>query len=157
MHLRLEKRINAPADVVWQLLGREFDAIDEWADFVKTSRPISPDEVPAGLTAAPTAPVPGRETMTKVKLVEVITAYDDAARTLTFHGVGLPPVISVASDEQSVRPDGATASTVAFDITMGFRGPFVVLGPLMKRRMTKQFDGILDDLRRHAEATHAAA
>ena len=155
MHVRLEKKIDASADAVWEVLGTEFANIDRWANFVKSSRPIEAAEVPPGVRAARSAPVPGRETITKVRIVEVLTAYSDADRTLTFQGVGLPKIVTLAEDEQSVRVDSSSSCTVTFDVTMTFLGPFVVFEPLMKRRMTKQFSEILGDLKTHVEAAAA--
>lgn len=155
MRVRLERKIDAPAAAAWEVLGPQFTEIDRWASFVKTSRPIERNEVPAGVVAAPTAPVPGRETTTKVKIVEVITAYSDTNRSLTFQGVGLPKIITLVKDDQSVRADSETSCTAIFDVTMNFKGPFAIFGPVMKKRMTKQFGGILDDLKVHVEAVHA--
>lgn len=159
MHVQLEKKIDAPADAVWDVLGRQFVDIDQWATFVKSSRPIERSEVPADITAARNSPVPGRETMTKVRIVEVITAYSDADHSLTFHGVGLPKIVTLVKDKQSVRSDSATSCTVTFDVTMEFLGPFAIFGPVMKKRMTKQFGEVLDDLKKHVESalTHPGA
>ncbi len=154
MDFKIEKVIDAPAAVVWDILGPQFATIDEWASFVNTSRPLERSEVPAGVVAAPDAPVPGRETMTKVKIAEVITAYSDENRTLTFRGVGLPKVVKLVQDEQSVRIDSATSCIATFHITVEFLRPGAVFGPVLKRRMSKQFSGILEDLKVHSEAVH---
>ena len=153
MELRLETPIDAPADAAWQLLGPEFAQIDRWSSFVRTSRPIDRSEVPAGTMVAPTAPVPGRETTTKATLIEVLTAYSDDERTLTFEGVGLPPVVSYAGNTQSIVETGPNSSAVVFEVRMDFKGPFKLLGPVMKRRMQKTFGAVQADLARHAAAT----
>ena len=153
MHLVLEKTINASADDVWKVLGTEFAEIDKWAEFVKTSRPLAANEVPEGIKADPNAPVPGRETMTKVKIVEVLTAYSDENRSLTFEGIGLPKIITKAQDTQSVKATGPSTSTVSFVIDFDFLGPFAVLSPIMESRMSKTFTEILDDLKRHVETS----
>lgn len=152
MQLHLETDIAAPADSVWRVLGTQFADIDEWAAFVQTSRPIGLDEVPASIVASPEAPVPGRETTTKVTLKEILTAYSDSDRSLTFLGDGLPPIVKRAQNVQSVRAIGPEASTVSFDVTFDFVGPFAVLSPVMKKRMSKTFAGIQSDLKRHVES-----
>ncbi|MCP3975491.1 MAG: hypothetical protein GY720_13485 [bacterium] len=154
MHLLLEQRINAPADSVWQVLGTQFADIAEWATFVKSSRAISQKEVPASFTVPAAAPVPGRETMTKVKVVEVITAFSDEDRSLTFEGTGLPRIIRRAQDIQSVAAEGENTSTVTFEIDFDFVGPFAAFSPILRRRMTKTFGGILVDLKQHVEAAN---
>lgn len=152
MDLHLETAIDASADDVWAVLGRDFAGIDSWASFVKTSRAIEMDEVPDHLTVAAEAPVPGRETTTKVTLTEVLTEYSDEDRTLTFDGVGLPPIVSIARNVNSVRPTGDGSSMVSFDVHMGFRGPFAIMAPVMKRRMLKTFGEVQQDLKQHVEA-----
>jgi hypothetical protein len=56
-----------------RVLERDFAGIDVWSSFVKTARPLDTSEVPDDLTVAPGAPVPERETTTKVTLKEVLT------------------------------------------------------------------------------------
>lgn len=154
MHLRLEQRIAAPAQSVWQVLGTQFAEISEWSTFVKTSRALDPSEVPASMSVPPDAPVPGRETMTKVKVVEVITAYSDENRSLTFEGIGLPKIITQAQDVQSVEANGPDSSTVVFEIDFDFAGPFAVFSPIVKRRMAETFTDLLLDLKQHVESAH---
>ena len=151
MHLHLETEINAPADTAWQALGPSFAQIDEWASFVQTSRPIDRSEVPDDLTVDPTAPVPGRETTTKATLIEVLTNYDDAGRTLTFHGVGVPRIVTRARNVQSIRTTSPTTSTVVFEVDFDLWGPFRIFDPILRRRMAATFGDVQADLKRHAE------
>ena len=151
MHVHMEKKINAPADDVWHWLGPEFANIDEWASFVKTSTKLSAADAPVGIALAPTAPVAGRETTTKATLREFITEYSDERRTLTFDAAGLPPIVRRGRNVQSVRDDGDGTSTLIFDIDFDFRGPFKVLGPIMRRRMGTSLGGVQEDLKVHAE------
>lgn len=155
MHLRLEQTIEAPADSVWEVLGTQFTDIADWASFVKTSRPVDRAEIPSTIAVAPTAPVPGRETMTKVKLIEVITAYSDDQRSLTFEAVGLPKIIRRAQDVQSVTATGEGSSTVTFEIDFDFVGPFAAFSPIVRRRMAKTFAGVLVDLKDHVESLNS--
>lgn len=153
MYLRLEEAVDAPAEAVWQLLGPQFAEIADWATVVRSSRAIEPSEVPASLTVAPDAPVPGRETTTKITLVEVLTAYSDRNRSLTFEAAGMPRVIRLARDTQSVVATGAATSVVTFEVEIDFVGPFAAFGPIVRRRMAKTFGNVLTDLKRHAEAS----
>ena len=152
MHVRLEKKINAPAALVWRWLGPEFANIDRWASFVKTSTELASADAPAGMVVAPSAPVAGRETTTKATLQEFITAYSDERQTLTFDAAGLPPIVHHGRNVQSVRDDGDGTSTLIFEIDFVFKGPFKMLGPLMRRRMASSLGGVQDDLKAHAEA-----
>lgn len=152
MHVRIETDIDAPADDVWETLGTRFTEIDKWAGVVKTSRALDADEVPPELETAPDAPALGRETSTRVTLREVLTRYDNDARSLTFVGVGLPPMVSRAEDTQSVVETGTRTSKVVFEIDFDFRGPFKVFDPIMSRRMRRTFGGVQADLKGHVES-----
>lgn len=151
MQLHLEQEINAPADAVWGVLGGEFADIASWASVVKASRPIDVGEVPASITVASTAPVPGRETTTKATLREILTAYSDEERSLTFEGAGLPKIVRLARNVQSVQETGPSTCKVVFDVQFDFAGPFGFLASPMKRRMTKTFGDVQTDLKLHVE------
>lgn len=151
MQLHLEQKINTPADAVWRVLGGEFADIASWASVVKTSRPIDASEVPASVRVASTAPVAGRETTTKATLKEVLTAYSDEERSLTFEGVGLPKIVRSAHNTQSVREIGPSTCAVVFDVQFDFARPFGFLASPMKRRMAKTFGGVQADLKHHVE------
>lgn len=152
MHVHMERKINAPADVAWHYLGPEFAHIDEWATFVKTSTELPASAAPDGMTIAPDAPVAGRETTTKATLREFITAYSEEARSLTFDAAGLPPIVRHGRNVQTVRDDGDGTSTLVFDIDFEFRGPFKALGGIMRKRMGDSLGSVMDDLKTTAEA-----
>ncbi len=151
MHVHMNKKIEAPPDVVWRWLGPQFANIDLWSSFVKTSTALTAGDAPAPMTIAPSAPVAGRETTTKATLQEFITAYSDEGRTLTFDAAGLPPIVRRGRNVQSVRDDGDGTSTLIFDIDFEFKGPFKILGPIMRKRMATSLGGVQDDLRAHVE------
>lgn len=157
MHVQFSKDINAPADVTWQALGPEFARIDDWAGFVKTSRELTTADAPDSLSIAPSAPVAGRETKTKVTLREFITGYDDSQRTLTFDAAGLPPIVRRGRNVQSVQTTGPETSKLVFAIDFDFKSPFQIFGPIVRRRMSDSLVGVMDDLKTEAERRHNSA
>ncbi len=156
MQFTITTPIDAPADVVWELLGRRFVDISEWSDVVRSSRAIGLDEVPPGVAVAPEAPVPGRSTTTRVTLTEVLTDYDEAGRSLTFVAANLPPVIRNVSDRQSVRAVTAASSEVDFEVRVDLAGPVALFAPLLRRRMQHTFGRVQRELKRAAEAAATA-
>ncbi len=156
MHVHMERTINAPAEVVWQILGPEFAQISDWANFVKTSVPLTAADAPDDLVLAPAAPFVGRETKTKATLQEFIIAYDADAMTLTFDAVGLPPIVRLGRDVQTVHADGPESSRLTFEIDFDFVGPFAILGSVMRKRMAKSLGSVMDDLKTEAERRHNA-
>jgi len=156
MELHIEREINAPASVVWDLLGAQFADIDAWSSMVDASRTMLEDEVPEGMTIAPTAPVVGRETTSALATAqEVLVHFSDLHRELTFAVIGLPPFIRRAQNAQRVRPLNANCSLVSFDIEMVPIGPFKLLSPLMRRKLASGMARVLADLAGAAEAVRA--
>lgn len=105
--------VEASADAVWDLVGRRFDRIGDWATAIPASTAIA--ATPSGRaptrTPAPTvmdAPVAGRVCQTGVRLLpqvtETIVAYDDAARSLTYEASGLPTFVATARNTWIITP-----------------------------------------------------
>ena len=157
MQLHLEQEINAPAERVWAVLGQQFAEIERWSSTVETSRSLDASEVPAGVVADPAAPVLGRETVSAlVTAKEILVRYSDADAELTFAVAGLPKIIKHARNTQGVRALGGGRSVVTFDVDLEAWGPFKVLMPVMRRRMSKTFSKVLGDLRGYVEGSGAA-
>ncbi len=156
IHIHLEEEIDAPADEAWAVLAHRFAEIGEWAPGVETSRAISLDEVPAGFTVAPSAPVPGRVTPNPLgDITEVLTMYSEDDRTFTFEADGLPPIVTHTTSTTRVTELDNGHSLVTFDIEMGFIRPFNVLGPVMQSRLQSSAAGpagIIKDLKTYLES-----
>ena len=157
MDVRLETSIDAPADKVWGILAHQFPDISEWAAGVAFSREASADEAPDGWALAPTAPVAGRLTNAGLELKEFFTAFDDEARRFTFRASGLPRIIEMSQNTTTVTQTGDGSCTVVFDIHVEMSGPFVVLTPVLKRRLTKGIKPVQEDLKVYAETGEVSA
>jgi Polyketide cyclase / dehydrase and lipid transport len=85
--------INAPAEAVWDIIGRQFDRIGEWATAIPASAAV-PQDAPGEPTAAPVA---GRVCDTGIRMLpqatEMIIAYSDRDRTLTYQATGMPAYV----------------------------------------------------------------
>ena len=153
--VHLEEEIDAPADQVWAVLAHRFAEIGEWAPGIETSRAINLDEVPAGFTVAPNAPVPGRVTPNPLgELTEVLIMYSEDDRTFTFDTAGLPPIVTQAVNTTRVTKLDDGRSLVTFDIEMSFVRPFNVLGAVIQRRLQTSPagpGGMIKDLKTYLE------
>ncbi|HAA12212.1 MAG TPA: hypothetical protein DCE41_11135 [Cytophagales bacterium] len=153
LHLHVETEINATAEQVWEILAHRFGEISEWSHVVDASRPLKWGDYPTEYIAHPDAPVPARETTSALAtLVEVLIYYNEAKREFIFDGVGLPGIITYSQNHTQVAEVGPGISRVSFDIALHFKGPFAILSPLMKKRMSKTMAGVLEDLKVYAEA-----
>ena len=126
--------VEAPADAVWDLVGRHFDRIGDWATAIPGSTAagegLAPPRSPAGPVAGD-APVPGRVCQTGIRLVpevtETIVAYDAAAGTLTYQATGLPRFITIARNTWTVTPLDDRHTRLTLQAEFDTRGLFGVL------------------------------
>jgi hypothetical protein len=125
--------VAAPAEAVWEMIGRRFDRIGEWATAIPASTALPPAPTPA-LSRSPLvgAPVAGRVCTTGVRLMpevtETLVAYDDANRTLTYEGSGLPRFVTTARNTWTVTPLDERHCRVRLRARFDTRGLLGLLG-----------------------------
>ncbi len=116
----------APAGAVWEVLAHRFDRVGEWASAIPSST------ASADVSADVGAPVTGRLCAIGVRMVpeieERIVAYDEANRTLTYEGRGMPKFIKTARNRWHVEALDDQRSRVSVEATLEPRG---VIGRLM--------------------------
>ena len=151
MELHIETEINAPAEKVWEILAHQFGNMADWTATLSESRAVDASRYPE-FKAAPTAPIPARETTSSfAKAVEIITKYDEEKMMLAFDAVGLPPLMSSARNTQCVIAKGPNKSVISFDFRIGLKHIFNVMSPFLKRRFGKTMGGVQRELKLYAE------
>jgi len=148
--IRAEVTIEAPADEVWEVVAHQFDRVADWATAIPTSTSI------AGVATRVDAPVKGRVCTTGVGMVpeveERIVAYDEANRTLTYEGYGMPKFIKTARNRWQVEAIDDRRSRVSLEATLVPRG---IIGGLMYLLLRIQLARIgpqfLSDLKYYVE------
>ncbi len=150
--LSTEFVVSAPADVVWEVIGRRFDRIGEWATAIpaSTALPRSAGQQIRG------APVAGRACTTGVRLVprvtETLVFYDDADRTLTYEAGGMPAFVTTARSTWTVTPldeQSCRVTVRARFVTRGLLGRLGRWAILAEAARTGRY--LADDLRHYAE------
>lgn len=151
--LRAEVSIDAPAAAVWEVVAHQFDRVGEWATAIPSSTPAHT------VTQGTGVPVAGRICRTGMALVpevtERIVAYDEARRTLTYQGEGLPRVLGIPRNQWRVETVVDRRTRVSLEATLPVRG---VVGRLMylllRRRLARAGAQLLDDLKHYVEQGH---
>jgi hypothetical protein len=146
--------IDAPAETVWDIIGRQFDRIGEWATAIPSSAAIPPD-VPVEPTVTG-APVAGRVCDTGIRMLpqatEMIIAYSDRDRTLTYQATGMPAYVRVARNRWTVTAVDPQRTRAAFDAVFA---PGGILGRLLAGWLLVQIGRtgrhLLADLKHYAE------
>ncbi len=152
LFVEVNRHVAAPPDRVWEVIGRQFADIAAWSRTVRESRPLTLDEV-GHLRVAPGAPVPGRETISPAAtLREVLVDWNDTERTYAFDTLGLPRLLRGATNRTRVEPDDDGGAIVSFSVHIVVHPALSPLRPLLRRRMTHTFGGVLADLKDHVEA-----
>jgi len=110
--------VEAPAEAVWDVVGRRFDRIGEWATAIAASTALA--------TGSDRKTGSGRTCTTGIRLVphvtETIVDYDEARRTLTYEATGLPRFVAVARNTWTVVPLGGRRSRVEIEARFTTRG-----------------------------------
>jgi hypothetical protein len=159
--------VAAPADRVWDVIGRRFDRIGDWATAVPHSTAL-PNA--SATTAGPrlpiaadvlAAPVAGRVCQTGIRLVpqvtETLIAYDDANRTLTYQASGMPAFVTLARNTWTVTAIDAHHSRVSLRARFDTRGLLGLLGRwaiLAQTRRTSRH--LTEDLRHYVQTGQAS-
>jgi Polyketide cyclase / dehydrase and lipid transport len=156
--------VAAPADAVWNVIGRRFDRIGEWATAIPASTALPPSAGTAAqavthLAAGQiigSAPVAGRVCTTGVRLVpqvtETLVAYDETNRTLTYEASGLPAFVTTARNTWTViaLDDRRCRVTLrARFVTRGLLGHLGRWAILAQVGRTSRY--LAEDLRRYVE------
>jgi len=146
MNFTKQITVNASADKVWNVLGRDFVNVGVWATAVSHS--VANNEI----ASVNNSPVGGRVCETSIgKISEEFTAYDDAKKTYSFKGVfGSKMFKSVISSAEVTSVDENTALVkITPDIKLSFIGIFMY--PMIKMQLNKLTDQILVDLKYYVE------
>lgn len=151
--LSVDLIVAAPADRVWNVIGPGFAAIGQWATAIPASTAVPTRRSPPPIAAAALgAPVAGRVCQTGIRLVpqvtEILLAYDDAARTLTYQAEGMPAFVTLARNTWMVTPTGPDRCRVSLRARFDTRGLLGLLGRWIILAQTRRTSRHLaDDLR----------
>jgi hypothetical protein len=150
VHMQDEIDVAAPADRVWEVLGRNFAQVDGWASAIVASVAVTGPGAPDG------APVAGRVCRTGIRMVpevsERLTAWDDAGMTLSYSADSLPGFLAAATNRWRIVPTGPDRCRVVTEATIEPRGMVGrLLLPLLRVRLARTGGRYLDDLRVMAE------
>lgn len=164
--LSTELIVEAPADSVWEVVGRRFHRIGDWATAIRASTAIPalagpPTTMPAAAqpSNAPVdfaAPVAGRVCEVGLPLLprveERLIAYDEARRTLTYEARGMPAFVTSARNTWKVVPLDPQRTRVEIEAqfdthgVLGRLGRWVILAQV--GRTTRH---LADDLRHYVQ------
>ena len=157
MKIKKTIRIERSPQDVWHLIAEEFDQAYLWMDFVKKSYPL--DE----FSQNQTAPIPGRvceftDNPNGLKAKEKILSYSEEEMRFSFDVIPMdaPKVFPVKKNivTMSVKAISDDQCRVSWesDITLSVLG--ILLYPILRRGLSKNFTGVLKDLKNYLEVSN---
>ncbi len=138
--------VNAPAEKVWEVLGRDFANIGVWSTAVSHS--VANDK----LAIVNNSPVGGRYCDTSFgKISEEFTAFDDDKKTFSFKGVFDSKMFTSVINTSGLRTIDENTTEVSFgpNIQLSFIG--TLMYPMIRMMLGKAVDTILEDLKYFVE------
>jgi hypothetical protein len=151
MELRLEIPIDAPAHRVWDVLGEQFMRISEWAGPITASCPSGSGSPDIGAVRSCTVAAFGPIKPGAVK--ERLTAFDRGRMTFEYEALeeGMPAFIERAVNRWSVVPINDERSLVRTHATLTLRGPYRLLGFLIRWQLNSGGARVLEELKYFVE------
>jgi uncharacterized membrane protein len=138
--------INAPAEQVWNVLGRDFENVGKWATV------ISDSEVNTEAQVVNDSPVGGRFCSTSFgKVSEEFTKYDDQNMSFSFKGVITSKLFDrvISSNKVTAIDENTSEVTATPQIDLTFLGS--LMSPLIKLQLSKTIGEGLEDLKYYVE------
>tara|TARA_B110000211_G_C13878799_1_gene464224 strand:- start:21 stop:500 length:480 start_codon:yes stop_codon:yes gene_type:complete len=138
--------INKPIEDVWEVLGNQFGAIDIWASLIEKSEMSGESKFPGisnSIRSTETTSGPTKQELTAFNPTEHVIAYKAIAGTPGFFK-------SVHAEWSLVKKDDNTTG-LKLDFEVKFKGLGVLLTPVVKLKLGKVGDVLLDDFQFYVE------
>lgn len=144
--------IDAPADEVWNVIGKQFAEIEKWSSAIISSEAVPFNQVPTGFVASQNSQVAGRKTKSKtLDATEILVEYSDQEQAFTFVTAETPSFIVHGQNHTQVSILSPNQSRVTFDIEMQLKGLPRILKAVFKKKMTKVMTEVQQDLKQYVE------
>ncbi|MDH3651883.1 MAG: SRPBCC family protein [Saprospiraceae bacterium] len=138
--------VDASAEKVWDVLGRDFANIGVWSTAVSHS--AANNEI----ASVNNSPVGGRLCETSLgKISEEFTAYDDQKKTFSFKGVFGSKMFKSVTNSAALTSisENETVVKITPEIKLSFIG--TLMSPMIRIQLNKLTDQILNDLKYYVE------
>jgi hypothetical protein len=146
MKIIKELSINKPIADVWEVLGNQFGAIDQWASL------ISKSEV-SGEPKFPGVSFTFRSTETeKGPTKQELTSWNPEQHALSYKAIaGTPGFFKSVTASWSLTLMDQSTTKLTLDFEVKFKGIAAILTPLVKMKLGKIGDTLLDDFKYYVE------
>ena len=143
MEFEMKRRIELPADQVWEELWGKYHNVCDWASTVNKSGPRqSNKDQEEGRTCI----------STWGEISEIVNEVNEKEMTFSYYADGLPPVMKSADNHWRVRALTHKSCEVAYIGEIKFAAiPGFLMGWMMKPKLRKDLNQTLDDFKHYVE------
>ena len=138
--------INKPIEDVWDVLGNQFGEIDKWASLIHQSEMSGESTIPGMLHSIRSTETTGGPTK------QELTVFNADEYTIAYKAIaGTPGFFKSVNAEWSLveKDDNITGLTLDFEVQ--FKGLGILLSPVVKMKLGKVGDELLDDFKFYVE------
>ncbi len=138
--------IDKPVEEVWEVLGNQFGQIDKWASLISHSEVSGPATLPGVDYSIRSTKTTSGDTQ------QELTRFDPGNHTIAYKSIsGTPPIIKQVKAHWSLEDNGNNDTVLVLDFVAEMRGLAFLLTPIVKMKMGKVGDTLLDDLKYYVE------
>ena len=138
--------IDKPVEEVWEVLGNQFGEVSNWASIISDSKVYGESKV-NGVDFSI------RETNTSKGITkQEITSFNPENHSLSYKSIsGTPPIIKEVRANWSLTNKGSNTTSLVMDFTADMKGLGFILAPLVKKKLGKIGDDLLEELKYYVE------
>ena len=146
MNIIKKTTINKPVEEVWEVLGNQFGQISNWASLIKESK-VYGDSKLSGVNYSI------RETNTLKGITkQEITSFEPVKHSLSYKSIsGTPPIIKEVRAHWSLKKNESNNTMLVMDFTADMKGLGFILVPIVKKKLSKIGDELLEELKYYLE------
>jgi uncharacterized membrane protein len=146
MNIIKKTTIGKPVEEVWEVLGNQFGQISNWASLIKQSK-VYGDSKLNGVNYSI------RETNTLKGITkQEITSFEPEKHSLSYKSIsGTPAIIKEVRAHWSLVKNDSNSTKLVMDFTADMKGLGFILAPIVKMKLSKIGDQLLEELKYYLE------
>ena len=142
MRIVKELSIDKSVDDAWEVLGVQFGEIDKWASYMRRSELSGKLEI-GGARALETAQGPVKQQL---------TSFNPERNSLSYKAIAGSPFFAKATNvEWSLAQNTGNNAKLTVDFEIVFKGITVILTPIVKKKLGKVIDEMLQEFKYFVE------
>ena len=143
MKIIKELTITKPIDRVWEILGKQFGKIDNWASLILHSEVSENTNKPGVIRSTQTTGGPTKQEL---------TTFNPEQHSLSYKAIaGTPFFAKSVNAKWSLFKTGENSTQLTLDFEIKFKGIGGILTPIVKKKLGKVGDQLLEELKYYVE------